>query len=126
MNSIKNIKSEKGITLMVLIITLVIMMILSISISVNIPQFTEKRNFTNLETDILKLKEEIDIYYSTNKTLPICNKYLAPTFPDKGVNDNENYYVIDLSLIRRLDLNNGKDYYKLPNKETEISDLKDI
>lgn len=122
----KYLKSNKGITLITLTTTIVVMLIISVSITININPYIQRKNKTNLETDILKLKEEISYYYSKNKTLPIINKYTNINMLEKNINDNENYYVIDLSKIGEEELNYGKDYYKINNKEELISNLLDI
>ena len=122
----KHVKSNKGITLITLTITIVVMLILSFSITINIKPYIQRKNKTNLETDILKLKEEILYYYSKNKTLPIINKYTNIDKLEKNINDNENYYIIDLSKIKEQNLNYGKDYYKIENKEEIINNLQDI
>lgn len=122
----KYLKSNKGITLITLSLTIVIMLILTFTVSVNVNTYTQRKQRTNLETDIIKLKEEILHYYSENKTLPIINKYTNIQMIEKNVNDNENYYIIDLSKINNLNLNYGKDYEKIENKEENISDLLDI
>lgn len=120
------LKRNKGITLITLTTTIVVMLIISISITINIKPYIQRKNKTNLETDILKLKETISYYYSKNKSLPIINKYININNLEKNINDNENYYVIDLSEIEEQDLNYGKDYYKINNKDEKISELLDI
>ena len=127
------LKSNKGITLMVLIITLVIMLILMVTITVNIDGYAQRKRFAELETDITKLKEEVDLYYSKYKELPIANKYIntealakIEVSEQKSVNDNENYYVIDLDLLDDMELNNGKDFETIEDKNTDITDLTDI
>lgn len=120
------LKSNKGITLITLVITLVIMIILSFTVSVNVSSYIERNNKAKLETDIIKLKEEISYYYSKNKTLPIINKYINIQKIQKNINDNENYYVIDLENIKELNLNYGKDYNKIKGTEGDIADLLDV
>ena len=58
----KCLKSNKGITLITLVTTIVVMLIISVSITININPYIQRKNKTNLETDILKLKEEISYY----------------------------------------------------------------
>lgn len=118
--------SNKGITLLTLTITIVIMLILSFTVSINVSTYVEKKKKTNLETDIIKLQEEIAHYYSKYKTLPIINRYINTDMLEKNVNDNENYYVIELSEMKDLDLNYGKDYEKISDTTIEIQDLLDI
>lgn len=122
----KYLKSNKGITLITLSLTIVIMLILTFTLNVNVNTYTKRKQKTNLETDIIKLKEEISHYYSENKSLPIINKYTNVEMLEKNINDNENYYIIDLSKISELDLNYGKDYSIIENKEEIINDLLDI
>jgi Tfp pilus assembly protein PilE len=122
----KKLTSNKGVTLLVLAITIALMLILSVSISINIKPFMEIKKATNIETDIAKLEEKISIYYSKNKSFPTANKYTNIQGITKNPNDNENYYVIDLSKLDNLNLNYGKDFEKIEDKTTEISDLLDI
>ena len=119
-------KSNKGITLLTLTITIVILMILTFTVSANVSTYVERNNRTNLETDIIKLKEEISYYYSTNKKLPISKKYTNTDMLIKNINDNENYYIIDLIELKELGLNYGKDYQKIENKNENINNLLDI
>ena len=115
-------KSNKGITLLTLTITIVILMILTFTVSANVSTYVERNNRTNLETDIIKLKEEISYYYSTNKKLPISKKYTNTDMLIKNIN----YYIIDLIELKELGLNYGKDYQKIENKNENINNLLDI
>lgn len=120
------LKSNKGITLITLSITIIIMMILSFTVSVNTSMYIERKKKTNFETDIIKLQEEVSHYYVENKELPIANKYTNVDMLEKDINDNENYYVIDLAEFEDLGLNYGQDYYKIIDYTLEINDLEDI
>lgn len=122
----KYLTSNKGITLLTLTITMILMMILSFTVIINMYSYIQKQNFSNLETDITKLKEEIAHYYSKNKTLPVLGKPFEVEIPGKNVNDNENYYVIDLSKMQELNLNYGKDFEKLKAEEIYIDTATDI
>ena len=104
-------KNEKGITLITLAITIAIMVILSFTISVNIQPYLEQRTEKNFETDMQRLKEEIEQYYARVKELPLLNKYedISMIQEVKNVNDNDEYYVIDIRQLE-LSLNYGKDY----------------
>lgn len=126
MKEIKHLNSNKGITLLVLSITIVVMLILSFTISVNVNTYAQRKKKTNLTTDLKKLQEKVEIYYSKNKEIPIANKYINTQMLEKNVNDNENYYVIEISKLGNLELNYGKDYEEISDKTIEISDLLDI
>ena len=120
------LKSNKGITLITLSITIIIMMILSFTVSVNTSMYIERKKTTNFDSDIMKLQEEISHYYVENKELPIANKYTNVDMLEKDINDNENYYVIDLAEFEDLELSYGQDYYEITDYTLEISDLEDI
>ena len=122
-------KEEKGITLLTLTITIVILLILTFTIGINAPDLLHMRRKSNFENDMNSLKEEIDQYYARYDGLPIINKYtnISMLSDIKNVNDNENYYVIDLSKIS-VNLNYGKDYETVKAKDIseEISDVLDL
>lgn len=122
-------KKQKGVTLVVLTITIVVLLILTFTISMNIPDISSRKKKSNFENDMRELKEEIDQYYAKYEQLPIINKYTNIDMLNdiKNVNDDENYYVIDLSKIF-TNLNYGKDYEKVKTKDTseEIAEILDI
>ena len=77
-----------------------------------------------------RLKEEIDQYYARVKSLPIINEYTNISMLQgiKNVNDNDEYYVIDLKQLD-VELNYGKDYIEIENNRDaseNISDLTDV
>lgn len=122
-------KSERGITLITLSVTIILLLILTFVITVNIEPYKEERAKTNFDIDMQRLNEEINQYFAREKELPIINPYTNLSMLEgiRNINDNENYYVID---IRQLDvkLNNGADYRTILTRgETEeISDLTDV
>lgn len=122
----KNLKSNNGITLITLVITIVVMLILSFTISINANNYIERTKKANLDTDLQRLQEKIEIYYSKNKEIPVLNKYTNVAMLEKKENDNENYYVIDLDKLEGIELNYGKDFEKAKQLEGEIADLLDI
>lgn len=122
----KNLKSNKGITLITLVITIVVMLILSFTISINANNYIERTKKSNLDTDLQRLQEKIEIYYSKNKEIPVLNKYTNVAMLEKKENDNENYFVIDLDKLEGIELNYGKDFEKAKQLEGEIADLLDI
>lgn len=122
-------KNERGISLITLSITILLLIILTFTLTVNIEPYRDEKAKTNFEIDMQRLNEEINQYFARVKQLPISRQYTNTSMLEgiKNVNDNENYYVID---IRQLDvvLNNGADYkVVLTREETEdISDLTDL
>ena len=122
-------KSEKAVTLITLVITIIVLIILTFTITVNVDQYANQKKRSNFETDIKNLKEEIDQYYAREKKLPIINKFTNVSMLEsiKNVNDNENYYVIDIDKLN-VRLNYGTDYSSIYQKEEteEITDLLDV
>lgn len=133
MNKTSLLKSNKGITMIALVLTIAIMIILTVTVTINIDGYAQRKKKGDLETDIIKLKEEVDLYYSKYKELPIANKYIntealnkIELWEQKSVNDNENYYVIDLDLLDVEDLAYGKDFGKLEDKTSDVTEFTDI
>lgn len=62
--------------------------------------------------DIKILKDKIEIYYAKYGTMPIIKTRYTNVSNIKGINinDNDEYYVIDLEAIDNLTLTYGKDY----------------
>lgn len=125
-------KNESGITLITLVITIVVMIILTFTVSVNIQQYLEQRAKSNFEIDMQRLKEEVEQYYSREKDLPLLNKYTDTSMIEsiKNVNDNDEYYVLDISKLE-VELNNGSDYTKALEKSknttiTSSDNLRDL
>ena len=123
------VKSNKAITLVVLIITIVIMTILTFTISININQYGNENTKSNFQNDMESLKEEIDQYYARTKELPVLQPYTNTTMLEeiRNQNDNNQYYVID---IRKLDvkLYYGADFGTIASKELteDISHYLDV
>lgn len=106
----KNLKSEKGVTLISLVVTIVVMMILVISITSSLSTSTELKRFNEVKEDIVTLTEEVKVYYLNNGTLPIdtSTKIALNISSDmKNVNDGGNYYPIKIDLLD-VELNNGE------------------
>lgn len=122
-------RNQKAVTLISLIITIAVMIILTFTITVNIEPYKNQKRRTNFETDMTRLKEEVSQYFARVKTIPIINRYTNTTMLDgiRNINDNDEYYVIDISKLE-VKLNYGADYYNIINKsETEeITDLLDV
>lgn len=116
-------KNEKGITLIALTITIIVLMIVTSITIVNMESSMKIKRVNKLYNDISNLKTKIDAYYIEHKELPILEQYcesqaeLKSILETNGVsniqldkNDDEYYYVIDLSKIEGLTLSYGKEY----------------
>jgi len=128
MKKTKEIKTNKGITLVSLIIILtVILIITSTTVYVSMDRF-EINEFNKLNNDIELLKDRISNYYLKYNTLPIIrdnsNVPVKYTYTElsfvKNVNDNENYFIIDLDAIEGISLNYGEKGFKNLNTSDEV------
>ena len=62
----KNIRSERGITLTVLVITVVVLSILSFTIIINMKTRTNISKLSQLKSDISTLEEKVSNFYKVN------------------------------------------------------------
>ena len=94
----QKIKSEKGITLIVLVITIIVLALINIPVLVNI----------DFKNDIDTLRESIDVAYHNKDIQSIGPKYEGSLnflngqqngLTIKNANDNDNYYIIDISAV---------------------------
>lgn len=121
-----NIRNNKGITLISLIITIVVMMIIaSITVNSSMGRF-EINKYKKLINDIELLQEKIESYYLRYGGLPILrntetNEFilynLTISSEYKNPSDTGNYYIIDLEAMENLALNYGKGFENYTNPE---------
>ena len=109
-----NFKSEKGITMVAIVITIVILFIIVSAVSFSSKNGIDMKNINNMYTDIMLLEDKVAMYYLANSALPVISTPLnIDEVPDKiktfNPNDNDVYYKIDLSLLDNITLNNAKD-----------------
>lgn len=116
-------KNEKGITLIALTITIIVLMIVTSITVVNMESSMKVRKVDKLYNDISNLQTKIDTYYVEYKELPILEQYCESQDELKSIlelngvsdvqldkNDDEYYYVIDLSKFDGLTLSYGKEF----------------
>ena len=126
----KKLKNDRGVTLIILVITVIALLILTtVNINTTRNQIGLKET-NNLYADIDIISSKVTDYYIKENKLPtLCliekndfMEYLA----NRGIysfalniNDGNNYYIIDLSQLKNLSLNYGKDYKKWPSNKIE-------
>ena len=129
MKETKEKNNCKGITLVSLIVTIVVMLIV-ISITGNVSYERFKINkFNKMKNDIELLSDKVNNYYLTYNEIPVVKegennlvKYEYTTLNfSKNVNDNENYYIINLSAMKDISLNYGKEGFENLNKSVSFS-----
>jgi len=121
-------KFNRGITLISLIITIVVMLIItSTTITVSYDRF-EINNFNKMENDIELLSDKVENYYLKYNGLPTIKddtgnfvEYTYTTLEfEKNANDNEKYYILDLSAMEEVALNYGKEGYNNVNSSDDV------
>ena len=105
----QKIKNEKGVTLLILVITVVILALISIPIIVNTTDISELQQYTYFKADIDKLREAIETTYADMNDLSTIGPVYTGDFSflDKvqgndqvgNPNDSNMYYVISLSNL---------------------------
>ena len=105
----QKIKKEKGVTLLILVITVVILALISIPIIVNTTDVSELQKYTYFKSDIDKLRETIETTYADMDDLSTIGPVYTGdySFLDKvqgndqvlNPNDGNIYYVISLSNL---------------------------
>lgn len=123
------IKSNKGISLVSLIITIAVMMIISsIAVNMSMDRF-EINNLNKMINDLELLEDKVSNYYLKYNRMPIARnsennaiKYTYTTIDfEKSAGDNENYYIVDLEALGDgVSLNYGKDGFENPNSSEDV------
>ena len=126
-------REEKGVTLLVLTITIIVLLIITSITIGNFQNQLGKKKLNNLYSDIEAINAKISEYYLKNNSLPIFEenaymnnssqlKLLFKTNGGKGtlinINDENSYYVINLSKLENLTLNYGREYSNWDNNST--------
>lgn len=119
-------RNEKGISLVTLSIAIIIMLIITSVLIFNSNTGTSTKKLNNMYQDIYLLKDKIALYYIKYIKLPTIDTAYTniEDIQSINVNDNQNYYVIDLEALENITLNYGKDYnaYKA-NQDMKLEDV---
>ncbi len=106
-------KSERGITLAILILTIMILVILTSIVATNSDEFLEASKVTKLNSDIKVLEDRVAAYYIENNGIPQFGSAISKSevnIPVLSSSDGNTYYVIDLNKLDNPTLNYGKGY----------------
>ena len=133
----KNIlKNERGITLIMLILTIIIMALLLGIVVSNIDIGGDIRNYNYMKADIELLETKIMTYYNKNGSLPTTGGAITEAKNILGnqasSRDNDNYYQIDISKLYNITLNYGggtlanKDIYIVNEQSHNVYYLKGV
>lgn len=130
----KNIKKQNGISLIALTATILVLSIVTSIIVYNAKDNIEIREYKKLDNDLEVLQEKVEMYYLKNEKLPVLEKdneiikYTGNSKfkNNKQINDNDNYYILDLNYIDGITLNFGSEFYKINNEKTDFNKKTDI
>ena len=106
----KKIKNNKGIALVSLTIAIIILIVLTSMLVYNAKNGIKMRTLKMMQNDIDLLSDQISAYYVKYGDIPAEIEYLGPINFEKQPNDDDKYYVIDLSAFEDITLNYGLDY----------------
>ena len=112
----ENINSNKGITLVSLVVSIIILLILS-TISIQVIRSSNNISpYNNMVADINLLEDKISVYYNKYGEIPKTSEEIEI----EGIK----YYKIDLSKLENVTLNFGRDEesedYYLVNNNLEV------
>ena len=127
----KRLINNKGITLSTLVIAIIMMTIMTSMLVYNTMDGIDIKKYNSMCNDIELLNNKILSYYSKYGDIPAeieyCTKEQLQTMigaSNINVNDDDIYYVIDLSAIDGLTLTYGEDYES--NKNTYNNTARDV
>lgn len=117
-------KKENGVTLIILVITIMVMSIIAGTVINQAMSNMQTQALSDLYSDLNTLQDKVNLYYIKYGAIPIKQEFTgSEDFKSfRNPNDNNNYYVIDLSKLENLTLKNkitdsGDDVYII-NEET--------
>ena len=105
-------KNNKGITMITLIVTIILMLIIAgVTINQSVKNI-EARKIDSLYADLELLEDKVNTYYLNNGSLPIKEEFKgSDNFKSvRNVNDNNVYYVIDISKLEGVSLSMKLDF----------------
>ena len=125
------IKSERGISLVSLVITIVVIIILANVIIYNVRDDLKLGNLTEMQNDIETLRDKVSSYYTQNGKIPASIEYTNIShIEEAGVIsqaiDTGKFLVIDLSALENLTLNNGKDFEQVKENPENANNYTDL
>ena len=93
----------------VFLIYLIILIVIFLVIVFYIIRGIQIVRLNNMIKDIEILEDKIELYYLDNGNIPIKSNSIDFKVNSINPNDNSNYYEIDLSKLKNLDITYGKE-----------------
>lgn len=115
----KKLKSEKGITIISLVVTIIIILILtSVTVS-NVKINTEFKRYSLMLSDIEQIEDKVLFFYKQYGELPVGNEITnVPTEIDNG----HVFYEVNVNKLNGITLNLGskEDIYIIDSETFEV------
>ena len=117
-------KNERGVTLIILILTILVLIIITSMLVSNSFNSIEVSNLAKLNSDIKALEDRVASYYVKNNTLPIFGGLISKNdiiniIDDLNSDDGDKYYALDLNKLDNPTLYYGQGY-TVPNEDMYI------
>ena len=109
-----NVKHNKGITIITLVLTIIIALILTGTVIRSINSSTGTDHYNSMKSDITLIEDKILLYYNRYNEIPKTNREINIS--------GETYYEIDLEKLDDMTLNYGAEY-KSEGNLTTSSDI---
>ena len=120
---IKNLRKEKGITMITVTISVIILLIITGILVYNARDAVYIKNYNGLKNDIELLRDKVAEFYNEYGSIPAktkCAKIstgIESVFNQTELNNEGDLYVLDLQVLDGVTLNYGKDYEAVKNMD---------
>ncbi len=120
---IKNIRKEKGVTMITVTIAVIILLIITGILVYNAKDVIYIRNYNALKNDIELLRDKVAEFYNEYGSIPAkiqCTNIstgIESVLNNVELKNKDDFYVLDLQVLDGLTLNYGKDYETVKNME---------
>lgn len=127
----QKMKSQKGISLVSLIIAVIVLVILTNVMIYNISDSLKVENLKAMQSDIQSLRDKVSLYYVQNGKIPASLKYtniqhLRGAGIISDAVDTGEFFVIDLSALEGVTLNYGRDFENIRENTENVDNYKDL
>lgn len=110
----KNLNSQRGITIVSLVITIIVLLILTGTVIYNMNSSSKVGAYNNMVADINLLEDKLLNYFNKYGEIPKTSRTITIESID--------YYEIDLGKLDNITLKYGEDY----GENTELTNASDV
>lgn len=120
-----SLKNNKGVTFLTLVISILMMTIIAGILVVNSKSARQIQRLKNMYNDIEILEDKVSNYYLKYGTIPKKILYTGDIEFTQDANDNNTYYVLDLTAFDGINLTYGEDFNTIKSSDDTLA-YKDI